>query len=175
MKHTSTQPAISELRPIWVVRAAKHSDAHSLFVNKGLVALEDQGLGNLSKLEADRETYYAAYEKLHPNESRVSISGIAGKFFRLAQEMHKGDTVLYPATKEKCVYAGKVSGMYRYDPTVSFEFPHQLAVKWYGTLAMSSLSQTAKQELGAARMLFQIKRHDKEIRRLLAALSPNGH
>jgi restriction system protein len=175
MKHISKQTSTSELRPIWVIRAAKHSDAHSLFVNNGLVALEDQGLGNLSKLAPDREAYYAVYEKLHPNESRVSITGIAGKFFRLAQEMHKGDTVLYPATKEKCIYAGMVSGLYRYDPAVSFEFPHQLPVKWCGKLSISSLSQTAKQELGAARMLFQIKRHDKEIRRLLAALSPTGH
>lgn len=157
----------TETRPIWVVRAAKHGEAHSLFLTHGLVALEDQGLGNLSKLKADRQAFYAVYRRLQPNDSRVSTAGIAGKFFRFAHEMAKGDMMLYPATKEACVYVGTIVGSYRYNPKLNEKFPHQLSVDWVGTMGASALSQPARHELGAARMLFQFKRHEEGLRQLL--------
>jgi restriction system protein len=161
----------STLSPLWVVRAPKHPDAHSLFVKQNVIALEDQGLGDLKKLRRDREAFYSAYRTLRPNDSQVSIAGIAGKFFRFAHDMTEGDFVLYPATKEKRIYVARIVGPYRYDASLSSECPHQRGVKWHGSFANSALSRTAREELGAARMLFQLKRHDEEVRRLAASLT----
>jgi predicted Mrr-cat superfamily restriction endonuclease len=170
MKNGFSGSLLTATRPLWVIRAAKHPDAHSLFTKQNVVALEDQGLGDLKKLKKDREAFYSAYRTLQPNDSQVSIAGIAGKFFRFAHETTEGDFVLYPATKEKRIYVATVVSSYRYDASLSAAYPHQRQVKWLGSFANSALSQTARQELGAARMLFQLKRHDKEVRRLVASL-----
>lgn len=160
-------------RTLWAIRAAKQPDAHSLFMQQNIVALEDQGLGDLAKLKDDREAFYAAYRRLQPKSHQTSITGIAGKFFRFAHEMTQGDLVLYPATKEKRVYVATVVGLYKYDTSASTECPHQRAVEWLGSFASSSLSPGARLELGAARMLFRLKSHGAEILRLASPLLVN--
>ena len=169
MTNPSSLSSSTASRPLWAIRAAKQPDAHPLFVEKDIVVLEDQGLGDLSKLGDDREAFYAAYRKVQPTSHRTSIAGIAGKFYRFAYEMQEGDLVLYPATRQKMIYVGIVTGLYQYDPSTSVAYPHQRSVRWVGSIANSSLSHGARLELGAARMLFQLKRHGGEI---LGLVSP---
>ena len=103
---------------------------HALFMEQNVVALEDQHLRSIRKLNEKSEAFYSAYRTCRPRDSQVSIAEIAGKFFRFAHEMTEGDLVLYPATKEKRVYVGTiVVSSYRYDASVSTEYPHQRQVR----------------------------------------------
>ena len=113
---------------IWGIRAGKNGDAHKLFLTKGVIALADGGLGDLSKLEATRDSFYAAYRKLHPGETRTGSAGIAGKFFRFGNEVVIDDFSVYPALPDKLAYVAKVTGKYTFVNTS--DYPHQRAVEW---------------------------------------------
>ncbi len=53
--------------PIWGIHAGKTGDAHSLFMQKHVVALGWQEMGDLSKIAPDREAFKAAVAKTYPN------------------------------------------------------------------------------------------------------------
>lgn len=152
---------------VWVVRPEKTAEAQQLF-ESGAIALIDAGMGNLASLESDRDMFSAKYRKSHADDTNVSVKNIAGKYFRFVHEISVGEVVLYPATAEKTVYLGIVTGEYTYNRGHSL--PHQRTVTWHCRIPTTSLSQPARYELGAARMLFQFKRHLTELHRLIRNL-----
>lgn len=151
----------SEVR-FWAIRAGKGGDAHTLFLENGVIALEDAGLGDLSSFEATREHFYDAYRTLHPNETQTGSAGIGGKFYRFIHEISVGDFIVYPALADKQVYVAEVTGEYDFD--ASSMYPHQRTVKWTHSIPKSELSKRACQELGAARTFFEFKTNVVELR-----------
>ena len=125
-------------------------------------------MGNLAEIDPNREAFYASYRKSHPDESKTSVTGIGGKFFRFVHEMQVGDAVLYPSLKRgKRVYVGEVIGGYNYDSSMAL-FPHQRCVRWIHVFSKSILTQSALYELGTARTFFCLKRHADEVNRLVS-------
>ena len=93
----------------------------------------------------------------------------AGKFFRFAVEMTKGDLVVYPALPDKQIYVGEITGAYRF--VADSDYPHQRNVKWKYVIPKSEFSTQAQYELGAARTLFEVKRNRDE---LLSRIKDDG-
>ena len=149
-----------------MIRAGKKGSAHDLFMT-GLVALEDAHMKDLSKLKSTRDAFYEKYRKKHSEESRSGSAGIAGKFFRFANEINLKDIVLYPCRLDKAVYIGEISGQYSFEPTS--DFPHQRKVKWNWVEPKSSFEIQTQYELGAARTLFEFKKNLPEVLSLVAA------
>ena len=145
----------------WGIRAGKGGKAHDLFLEEGVIALEDVGLGDLSKLDPDRDSFYSAYRGLFPEETSIGSAGIAGKYFRFTTEIEVGDLVVYPALPDKQVYVGEVTCDYGYES--SSDYPHQRNVKWKYVIPKSEFSQSARYELGAARTFFQFKKNVDEL------------
>jgi predicted Mrr-cat superfamily restriction endonuclease len=143
--------------------------AHGLFIDENLIVLEDAEMGDLGALEATRDTFCLQYRGLHPEETRSGSAGVAGKFFRYAVEMVKGDLVVYPALPDKQVYVGEITGDYHF--VEGSDYPHQRRVKWKFIIPKSELSMQAQYELGAARTLFEFKRNRDE---LLKRISGEG-
>ena len=152
---------------IWCLRAGKKGRAHDLFLGNGLIVLEDAEMGDLSKMEPTRDAFYSKYRVSYPDESRTGSAGIAGKFFRFAVEMVKGDMVVYPAIPDKQIYVGEIAG--EYDYVAASDFPHQRAVKWKYVIPKSEFSIEGRYELGAARTLFEFKRNRDELLRRIKA------
>ncbi|MFH1235962.1 MAG: hypothetical protein V1685_03420 [Parcubacteria group bacterium] len=152
---------IKKTRRLWGIRAGKGGEAHKQFLDRSVIALADAKLSDLSKIEPTRESFYSAYRKLHPDETRTGSAGIAGKFFRFTHEVVKGDFIVYPALSEKLVYVAEVTGKYMYVKTS--EFPHQRTVKWKYVIPKKELSQSARYELGAARTFFEFKKNREEL------------
>ncbi len=149
----------------WCIRAGRSGKAHNLFLDDGLIALEDAEMGNLSKLEATRDSFYAAYREYHPEETRSGSAGVAGKFFRFVHEIQLDDLVVYPALPDKQVYIGVVTEKYRY--ARSSNYPHRRTVKWKYVIPKSDFSRSAVYELGAARTFFQFKKNVDELARMI--------
>ena len=145
----------------WGIRAGKGGEAHKLFLEKCVVALADAELGDLMLIEAKRDSFYSAYRKLHPSETRTGSAGIGGKFFRFVHEMAVGDYIVYPALSDKQVYICVVTSEYFY--VQSSEYQHQRAVKWIYVIPKLELSKRACQELGAARTFFEFKNNLQEL------------
>ena len=101
-------------KSIWVIRAGVLANAEDYFMRKNRIVLEDPGLGDLSKLEPNRPSFYRAYKAIRPDETSTGISGIGGKFFRFVHEIKQGDIILYPSIRDKKVYAGEITGEYHF-------------------------------------------------------------
>jgi len=50
---------------IWAIRAGKKSEAHKLFLDNALIALEGSDMGDLRKLPGNRQAFYDEYQKNH--------------------------------------------------------------------------------------------------------------
>lgn len=155
---------------MWCIRAGTGDRAHLSFLELKVVGLSDPGMGDLRKIPPDRQSFYAAYQRLRPHETRTGITGIAGKFFRFAHEITIEDLIVYPSRNENRVYVGRVTGQYKYSNQQIEDPPHQRSVKWLCNFSKSRLSKTAQRELGAARTFFEVKRHSVEISRLVTQL-----
>jgi len=147
---------------IWVMRAGKMSEAQKLFLQSGIIALNEPGLGNLKKIAADRQAFCKAYRPCDPSNTNTGISGIGGKYFRFVHEVKIGDMVLFPSYDGQ-VYLGFVISNYFHAPKSDKKFPHQRKVQWKLSFDKSALSLLAKRELGAARTFFQFRRNVREV------------
>ncbi|NLE89795.1 MAG: hypothetical protein GX602_02480 [Dehalococcoidales bacterium] len=146
----------------WVIRAGVGGAAESCFLEQNAVALEDQGMGDLSKIDPVREAFYEAYRSMNKHETRTAIAGIGGKFYRFVHDIQIGDVVLYPSLKTKEVFCGEIIGEYQFVKEDK-DFPHQRKVHWITTFQKDSLSKAAQYELGAARTLFKYQKNLSEI------------
>jgi restriction system protein len=156
----------SPVARIWAIRAGRGGKAHHLFLAKGIIALADAGIGNLTKLERSRESFYTAYRKIHPDDTRTGSTGIGGKFFRFIHEVKVGDLVVYPKFHDKTVYIGAIMSEYAFD--ITSPFPHQRLVRWKFMIQNSEFSQALRYELGAARTFFRLKNHANELLSMIA-------
>ena len=148
---------------MWVISTGKMSEAHSLFLEFNLMALNEPGLGDLKALKPEREAFYRAYRCCDPKNTRTGISGIGGKYFRFVYEVKTGDMVLFPSLLDYQVYFGYVISAYSYNTEIDYNFPHQRSVRWTLSFDKSKLSEWAKRELGAARSFFEFKRNIEEV------------
>ena len=97
-----------EKESAWVIRAGVGGAAESCFLEQNAVALEDQGMGDLSKIEPVREAFYETYRSMNKHETCMAIAGIRGKFYRFVHYIQIGDIVLYPSLKKKRCFAARL-------------------------------------------------------------------
>lgn len=155
---------------MWGIRAGIRGKAHLWFLEREAIGLSDPGMGDLRKIPPDRQSFYAAYRRLRPGETRTGTAGIGGKFFRFTHEVDIGDLVVYPSRYKGRIYVGRIAGQYKYSNQQIESLPHQRSVKWLCTFQKSRLSKTAQRELGAARTFFEVKSHSVEISRMVGQL-----
>jgi restriction system protein len=58
---------------IWGIHAGKTGDAHSLFLNKNIVAIGWPAMGNLSAIPPNPEAFKAAVTKTYPQHKPGAI------------------------------------------------------------------------------------------------------
>ena len=155
---------------MWGIRAGIGGRAHLWFLERAVVGLSDPGMGDLRKIPPDRQSFYAAYRRLRPGETRTGVAGIGGKFFRFTCEIAIGNLVVYPSRNKGLIYVGRVIGQYTYSNQQIENLPHQRSVKWLCNFPKSRLSKTAQWEIGAARTFFEVKSHSVEISSLVRQL-----
>jgi restriction system protein len=149
--------------PIWVIRAGRNGEAHDLFVHSQQLALGRPEMGNLKQLNGTRESFKDAYTSLHPQDHPTGIATIASQLFRFVHEMKSGDHVVYPYVEDGKLYLGFVNGPYVFKADVEPNYPHRRKVRWIGSVEWGTVSQMAKNELRAAKSLFQVKRNCPEV------------
>ncbi len=148
---------------IWGIRAGKNGSADALFFASGVIALEDDSMGDLSAIEGNRQSFKKLYLDLHPDCDTGGGANIAGKFFRFGHEIAVGDYVVYYRLSDRRFYFAVVKSKYNFLPKKHLDFPHVRKVEWIGSIEKDKLTVNAQRELGAARTLFKISRHSAEL------------
>ena len=122
------------------------------------------GLGDLSRLPADREPIKAAIQRAYPQKKAGAIPVEAGIIYRFVHEIVAGDYIVYPSKHDRMVNIGRFTGEYSYNPSSDDdEYPNFRMVEWLVSVPRSEFSQSALYEIGAYVTLFVVKNHASEI------------
>ncbi len=162
---------------MWGLHAGRTGDADNLFLKKNVVAVGWHELADLSRLAPNQKTFKAEVAKAYPDAKLGAIPNYAGQLLRFVHSMQRGDLILYPSKRDRHVHFGRITGSYRYDPSLESGYPHLRPVEWLKSLPRTTFSQGALYEIGSAMSLFQVKNYAEEFRAALegeATLSPGG-
>ncbi len=143
-----------------------HTMDDKLFLQEEVIALGWKDMGDLNKIDSNREVFKERYSIIYPEAKKGSIANSAGMLYRFVNEVHIGDYVVYPSKKDRKINIGKVEGEYTYNPNAT-EYVQQRKVKWLKHLPRTAFSQGALYEIGSAMSFFSVKNFTDEY---LAAL-----
>lgn len=149
-------------RTIWGIHAGKTGNADSLFMKKNLVALGWSEIGDISKLQPNREAFYAKVRSTYQGWSNGKIINSGSQLYRFTHEMKVGDLIVYPSKHNRQVHIGEITGPFKYQPELEEGYPQTRPVKWLKHLPRTSFSQGALYEIGSALSFFQIKSYADE-------------
>lgn len=152
---------------IWGIHAGKTGDTDKLFLTNNLVALGWVKMGDLSSINANRESFMAKLKEVYPDKKARAISIDTGQLYRFVHEMKKDDLVVYPSKIDKLIHVGRVTGEYRYNTEKEPGYPHQRSVEWLNSYLRTHFTQGALYEIGSAMSFFSIKNYADEFRAAL--------
>lgn len=144
-----------------VVWGIHNTNNENLLLHDKIIAIGWNDMGDLSKIQPNRESYYKAYDKVYPNKTKQSIAGSAGQLFRFVNEAKVGDYVVYPTKFNRMINIGRIEGEYFFDSKEQ-QYSQKRKVKWLKELPRSEFSQGALYEIGSFLSFFKIKHYADE-------------
>ena len=146
-----------------------HTKDDNLFLKDNIIAIGWHEIGDLKRIDANREAFKEKYRDTYPDAKKGSVANGAGMLFRFCNEVQIGDYIVFPSKINREVNIGIVEGDYVYDPG-QIEYVQTRKVKWLKHLPRTVFSQGALYEIGSAMSFFTVKNYADEF---LAALDKN--
>ena len=146
-----------------------HTKDDNLFLKDDIIAIGWHEIGDLKKIDANRDAFKEKYRETYPDAKKGSVANGAGMLFRFCNEVQIGDYIVFPSKINREVNIGIVEGDYVYDPG-QVEYVQTRKVKWLKHLPRTVFSQGALYEIGSAMSFFTVKNYADEF---LAALDKN--
>ena len=147
----------NEEKKIWGI----HTRDDNLFLKDNLIAIGWHEMGDLSKIEANRDAFKEKYTSTYPDAKKGSIATGAGMLYRFCCEAQVGDYVVFPSKINREVNIGVVEGAYVYDSSQP-DYVQTRKVKWLKHLPRTAFSQGALYEIGSAMTFFTVKNYADE-------------
>lgn len=145
-----------------------HTLNDSLFLNKKVIAIGWELMGNLRLISADRESFKTKYIEAYPDAKKGSVNTCSAMLYRFCNEMNIGDYVVYPSKIDRMINIGEITGDYVYDESLDSQLVHHRSVKWLKHIPRVKFSQGALYEVGSALTLFSVKNYAGEFLDVLA-------
>ncbi len=146
-----------------------HTKDDNLFLKDDIIAIGWHEIGDLKKIDANRDAFKEKYRETYPDAKKGSVANGAGMLYRFCNEVQIGDYIVFPSKINREVNIGIVEGDYVYDPG-QVEYVQTRKVKWLKHLPRTVFSQGALYEIGSAMSFFTVKNYADEF---LAALDKN--
>jgi len=146
-------------KQLWMVRAGQSAYLIDEFLEKNVVAIGWNELGDLSKttdLEAIKEKLKNSYSNAKPSR----LNNHAGQVYRFRVEFNKGDHVITYNPTTRTYHLGEITSDYKYSET-QLEFYHIREIEWTKEISRDDLSTTTKNSLGSTLTIFKISEHAK--------------
>ena len=134
-----------------------HTQDDSLFLKQGKIAIGWREMGDLSQINADRDSFKQKYMEVFPDAKKGAVPVVSGMLYRFCYEVQIGEYVVYPSKSDRMINIGEVTGDYEFDASQP-EYVHMRSVKWLKHLPRTAFTQGALYELGAAMTFFWV--HD---------------
>ncbi len=158
---------------IWVIRAGEGGKYVNDFLERNIISIGWEKLGDLSRF-ASRDSMLKAIQQEWPGRKPGWWTTSASQLYRFVHEMREGDRVLTYDPKRRIYHAGIIAGGYRHLPDNPDHLKNVHPVRWQAELARDDLSVRAKNSLGAILTLFMIPDDvSREIEALLKGEGPS--
>ena len=144
-------------KKIWGI----HTKDDNMFLQKDVIAIGWKEMGDLSKIDANRDAFKEKYLQIYPDAKKGSVANGAGMLYRFVCEVQIGDYVVFPSKIDRMINLGVVEGGYEYDADAA-EYVQQHKVKWLKHIPRTAFSQGALYEVGSAMSFFTIKNYADE-------------
>lgn len=154
---SSNQPTV------WCVRGGSKGQADSLFLEKNVVALGGEPLGDLSDLPKNRDAFKKRFGQAFPDVNPASVPTGAGKYYRFLHKIRESDLVVYPSKIDHDFHIGRITGPYVFDRSDLPDYPHRRPVEWLKSVPRTLFSQSALFELRSLLTLFQVTNSVKQV------------
>lgn len=138
-----------------------HTLDDSLFLHQDIIAIGWKEMGDLKKIENNRDAFKKHYVEVYPDAKKGSIATSAGMLYRFVYEVGIGDYIVYPSKIDRQINIGIVKSDYFFNPDAA-EYKQQRKVKWLKHLPRTAFSQGALYEVGSALSLFTVKNYSDE-------------
>ena len=144
-----------------------HNDQPIDLVAGGFVSIGWAELGDLTGREVSRDGLKAMLSQALPQAKPGAIPVWAGVLARFINEIEIGDLVVSPVKSDRTINIGRVTGAHYFDAGADAH-PNRRPVEWLMVgIPRGDLPASARNELGSALTLFEVKRHADVIERLL--------
>ena len=147
---------------LWGIHAGEASQAETLFLQQGHVAMGWDSIGNLSAIVNDQDAFKAQVRISYPHAKAGAIANFAGQLRRFTYDMKPGDYVAYPSKIDRMIHLGRIAGPCQYDPGLNPKYAHLRKAEWLQAAPRTHFSQGALYEIGSAMTLFQIRVYSNE-------------
>lgn len=159
---------------LWLVRAGKHGEYESRFLQENRIYLTWDGLNeDLSKVDSKKSLLNLLQEH-YPDSKMNTLRNWAGQIWPFPNEMKKADWVVLPSRlKPAAIHLAEIVGPYAFDSKADDPYYHFHKVKWIATnIPRSSFDQDLLYSFGAFMTVCRIARNDAEHR--VRAMAKSG-
>jgi restriction system protein len=144
----------------WVVRAGKHGQNESHALERGVVLIGWDDVGDLSSA-ANRDVLQRLIETTYPDESLGTQRIWTGELWAFKERIQVGDWVALPLKSRSAIAIGQIAGAYKYVPDGPESGKHQHDVRWVRTdLPRAEVDQDLLYTLGSTLTVFRARRND---------------
>jgi restriction system protein len=144
------------------------------FVANEFIAIGWDELGDLKLVGDDKQVMQSRVAKTFSDLKPGAVPNAAGVLLKFAFRMKPGDLVVSPYKPDSTLNFGRITGDYYHDATAELH-RNRRPVKWLKTgIPRTDFPPAARNEVGSAMTLFQVKSHDKLFRDFIkgAAATP---
>ncbi len=152
----------TEEKKLWGI----HTTDDKLFLHDNVIAIGWREMGDLTKIDANRDAFKKRYIEMIPDAKKGSIATCSGMLYRFIHEVQRGDYVVFPSKSDRQINLGIVESDYSF-VVDAHQYVQQRKVKWLKHLPRTAFSQGALYEIGSALTFFLVKNFSDEF---LAAL-----
>ncbi|HLL26906.1 MAG TPA: restriction endonuclease [Xanthobacteraceae bacterium] len=153
----------------WVARAGKHGDNEEYALEKNVVAIGWEEVGDLSQI-SDKDHLQQTVMSAHPHQSSGTLNMWTGELWAFKERMQVNDWIALPLKSRSAIAIGQIAGAYKWVQDAPEGAKHQRKVKWTRTdIPRSQVDQDLLYSLGSSLTVFRVKRNNAEER--LSALA----
>jgi restriction system protein len=139
---------------MWMIRAGENANLIEDFINKEVVAIGWNEIGDLTNVKSIQEIKNLII-KNYPEFSKGKIIITASQIKKFKLDIKTGDYVVTYDPNRRIYHLGKITSNYQYN-TKLLDFFHIRQVKWEHQIPRDKLTTNAKNSLGAISTLFEI-------------------
>lgn len=117
-----------------------HAVDDRLFLDKSVIAMGWQEMGDLAALGNNREAFKQRYAEVYPDSKKQAMANCAGMLYRFVHEMQVGDYIVFPSKIDRQINLGIVSSDYFLSDGNSV-YIQQRKINWIKHLPRTAFSQ----------------------------------